>query len=131
VSPLVKFMTDEKKVKSGSCSARLRLRARVDRAGQKTIKELGGTILGEEYQPPSVDGRRSSRSARQAGWHHAPPGRRLNIDFMKTAAGLTMPVGSLSSTTDGRAGRRAAEGALLHGDYFTGTTTRTRPSSRR
>jgi urea transport system substrate-binding protein len=128
VSPLVKFMTDEKKVKKwfvlGSDYAFGR--GLIDPA-KKTIKELGGTILGEEYQPLQQSDWTAIiskvRAANPDGIMYATSGGGPNIDFMKQfkAAGLTMPVGSLSiDELTAEQGGNAAEGVYYTGDYFTG-----------
>ncbi len=128
VPPLVKFMTDEKKVKKwfvvGSDYAFGR--GMIDPA-KKTIKEVGGTIVGEEYQPLQQSDWTAIiskiRAANPDGLMYATSGGGPNIDFMKQfkAAGLTMPVGSLSiDELTAEAGGSAAEGVYYTGDYFTG-----------
>lgn len=128
VPPLVEFMTDEKKVKRwfvlGSDYAFGR--GMID-AAKKTIKEMGGTILGEEYQPLQQSDWTAIiskiRAANPDGIMYATSGGGPNIDFMKQfkAAGLTMPVGSLSiDELTAEAGGSAAEGVYYTGDYFTG-----------
>jgi branched-chain amino acid transport system substrate-binding protein len=128
VSPLVKFMTDEKKVKKwfvlGSDYAFGR---GLIEPAKKTIKELGGTILGEEYQPLQQSDWTAIiskiRAANPDGIMYATSGGGPNIDFMKQfkAAGLTMPVGSLSiDELTAEQGGNAAEGVYYTGDYFTG-----------
>lgn len=128
VSPLVKFMTDEKKVKKwfvlGSDYAFGR---GLIEPAKKTIKELGGTILGEEYQPLQQSDWTAIiskiRAANPDGIMYATSGGGPNIDFMKQfkAAGLKMPVGSLSiDELTAEQGGNAAEGVYYTGDYFTG-----------
>ena len=128
VSPLVKFMTDEKKVKKwfvlGSDYAFGR---GLIEPAKKTITELGGTILGEEYQPLQQSDWTAIiskiRAANPDGIMYATSGGGPNIDFMKQfkAAGLTMPVGSLSiDELTAEQGGNAAEGVYYTGDYFTG-----------
>ena len=52
VPPLIKFMTDDKQVKRGFAVGRDYAFGRgMIEAAKKTIKDGGGTILGEEYQP--------------------------------------------------------------------------------
>lgn len=128
VPPLVKFMTDEKKVKKwfvvGSDYAFGR---GMIESAKKTIKEVGGTILGEEYQPLQQSDWTAIiskiRAANPDGLMYATSGGGPNIDFMKQfkAAGLTIPVGSLSiDELTAQAGGNAAEGVYYTGDYFTG-----------
>jgi urea transport system substrate-binding protein len=128
VPPLIKFMTDEKKVKKwfavGSDYAFGR--GMID-AAKKTIASMGGTILGEEYQPLQQSDWTAIiskiRAANPEGIIYSTSGGGPNIDFMKQfkAAGLTMPVGSLSiDELTAEAGGNAAEGVYYTGDYFTG-----------
>ena len=128
VPPLVKFMADEKKVKRwflvGSDYAFGR--GMID-AAKKAIREVGGEILGEEYQPlQQTDWTAIISKIRQAnpdGLMYATSGGGPNIDFMKQfkAAGLTIPVGSLSiDELTAQAGGSAAAGVYYTGDYFTG-----------
>lgn len=128
VPPLVKFMTDEKKVKKwfvlGSDYAFGR---GLIEPAKKTITELGGTILGEEYQPLQQSDWTAIiskiRAANPDGIMYATSGGGPNIDFMKQfkAAGLKMPVGSLSiDELTAEQGGNAAEGVYYTGDYFTG-----------
>ena len=128
VSPLVKFMTDEKKVKKwfvlGSDYAFGR--GLIDPA-KKMITQLGGTILGEEYQPLQQSDWTAIiskiRAANPDGIMYATSGGGPNIDFMKQfkAAGLKMPVGSLSiDELTAEQGGNAAEGVYYTADYFTG-----------
>jgi len=128
VPPLIKFMTDEKKVKKwfavGSDYAFGR--GMID-AAKKTIKGVGGTIVGEEYQPLQQSDWTAIiskiRAANPEGIIYSTSGGGPNIDFMKQfkAAGLTMPVGSLSiDELTAEAGGNAAEGVYYTGDYFTG-----------
>jgi branched-chain amino acid transport system substrate-binding protein len=127
VSPLVKFMTDEKKVKKwfvlGSDYAFGR--GLIDPA-KKMITQLGGTILGEEYQPLQQSDWTAIiskiRAANPDGIMYATSGGGPNIDFMKQfkAAGLKMPVGSLSiDELTAEQGGNAAEGVYYTADYFT------------
>lgn len=127
VSPLVKFMTDEKKVKKwfvlGSDYAFGR---GLIEPAKKTITALGGTILGEEYQPLQQSDWTAIiskiRAANPDGIMYATSGGGPNIDFMKQfkAAGLKMPVGSLSiDELTAEQGGNAAEGVYYTGDYFT------------
>jgi len=128
VAPLVKFMTDEKKVKKwfvlGSDYAFGR---GLIEPAKKAIAGLGGTILGEEYQPLQQSDWTAIiskiRAANPDGIMYATSGGGPNIDFMKQfkAAGLTMPVGSLSiDELTAEQGGNAAEGVYYTGDYFTG-----------
>src|SRR5215831_19033339 len=128
VPPLIKFMADEKKVKKwyavGSDYAFGR--GMID-AAKKTIKGVGGTIVGEEYQPLQQSDWTAIiskiRAANPDGIIYSTSGGGPNIDFMKQfkAAGLTMPVGSLSiDELTAEAGGNAAEGVYYTGDYFTG-----------
>jgi branched-chain amino acid transport system substrate-binding protein len=128
VSPLVNFMTDEKKVKKwfvlGSDYAFGR---GLIEPAKKMITQLGGTILGEEYQPLQQSDWTAIiskiRAANPDGIMYATSGGGPNIDFMKQfkAAGLKMPVGSLSiDELTAEQGGNAAEGVYYTGDYFTG-----------
>ncbi len=128
VPPLIRFMTDEKKVKRwfavGSDYAFGR--GMID-AAKKTIQELGGTIVGEEFQPLQQSDWTAIiskiRAANPDGIIYSTSGGGPNIDFMKQfkAAGLKMPVGSLSiDELTAEAGGNAAEGVYYTGDYFTG-----------
>ena len=106
VSPLVKFMTDQKKVKKwfvlGSDYAFGR---GLIEPAKKMITQLGGTILGEEYQPLQQSDWTAIiskiRAANPDGIMYATSGGGPNIDFMKQfkAAGLKIPVGSPRSTS--------------------------------
>lgn len=127
VPPLVKFMTDEKKVKTwfvlGSDYAFGR---GLIEPAKKTITEMGGKILGEEYQPLQQTDWTAIiskiRAANPDGIMYATSGGGPNIDFMKQfkAAGLKMPVGSLSiDELTAEAGGNAAEGVYYTADYFT------------
>src|SRR5438270_10758111 len=96
-------------------------------SAKKTIKDMGGTIVGEEYQPlRQSDWTAISskiRAANADGIIYSTSGGGPNIDFMKQfkAAGLKMPVGSLSiDELTAEAGGNAAEGVYYTGDYFTG-----------
>ncbi len=128
VPPLIRFMTDEKKVKKwfalGSDYAFGR--GLID-AAKKTIKDMGGTIIGEEYQPLQQTDWTAIiskiRAANPDGIIYSTSGGGPNIDFMKQfkAAGLKLPVGSLSiDELTAEAGGNAAEGVYYTGDYFTG-----------
>src|SRR5215472_12055348 len=128
VPPLIKFMTDEKKVKRwfavGSDYAFGR--GMID-AAKKTIKSGGGTLVGEEYQPLQQSDWTAIiskiRAANPDGIIYSTSGGGPNIDFMKQfkAAALTIPVGSLSiDELTAEAGGNAAEGVYYTGDYFTG-----------
>jgi urea transport system substrate-binding protein len=128
VPPLIQFMTEEKKVKKwfavGSDYAFGR--GMID-AAKKTIKGVGGTIVGEEYQPLQQSDWTAIiskiRAANPEGIIYSTSGGGPNIDFMKQfkAAGLKMPVGSLSiDELTAEAGGNAAEGVFYTGDYFTG-----------
>ncbi len=128
VPPLIRFMTDEKKVKRwfavGSDYAFGR--GMID-AAKKTTQELGGTIVGEEFQPLQQSDWTAIiskiRAANPDGIIYSTSGGGPNIDFMKQfkAAGLKMPVGSLSiDELTAEAGGNAAEGVYYTGDYFTG-----------
>jgi urea transport system substrate-binding protein len=128
VPPLIKFMADEKKVKKwfavGSDYAFGR--GMID-AAKKTIKSGGGTLVGEEYQPLQQSDWTAIiskiRAANPDGIIYSTSGGGPNIDFMKQfkAAGLTIPVGSLSiDELTAEAGGNAAEGVYYTGDYFTG-----------
>ena len=127
VSPLVKFMTNEKKVKKwfvlGSDYAFGR---GLIEPAKKMITQLGGTILGEEYQPLQQSDWTAIiskiRAANPDGIMYATSGGGPNIDFMKQfkAAGLKMPVGSLSiDELTAEQGGNAAEGVYYTADYFT------------
>src|SRR5204863_151548 len=96
-------------------------------AAKSTIKGVGGTILGEEYQPLQQSDWTAIiskiRAANPDGIIYSTSGGGPNIDFMKQfkAAGLKMPVGSLSiDELTAEAGGDAAEGVYYTGDYFTG-----------
>jgi len=128
VSPFVKSMTTEKKVKKwfvlGSDYAFGR---GLIEPAKKTITAMGGTILGEEYQPLQQSDWTAIiskiRAANPDGIMYATSGGGPNIDFMKQfkAAGLKMPVGSLSiDELTAEQGGNAAEGVYYTGDYFTG-----------
>jgi branched-chain amino acid transport system substrate-binding protein len=127
VAPLVKFMTNEKKVKKwfvlGSDYAFGR---GLIEPAKKMITQLGGTILGEEYQPLQQSDWTAIiskiRAANPEGIMYATSGGGPNIDFMKQfkAAGLKMPVGSLSiDELTAEQGGNAAEGVYYTADYFT------------
>src|SRR5215471_1435915 len=128
VPPLIKFMTDEKKVKRWfAVGSDYAFGRGMIEAAKKTIKDEGGTILGEEYQPLQQSDWTAIiskiRAANPDGIIYSTSGGGPNIDFMKQfkAAGLKMPVGSLSiDELTAEAGGNAAEGVYYTGDYFTG-----------
>jgi urea transport system substrate-binding protein len=128
VPPLIKFMTDEKKVKKWfALGSDYAFGRGMIEAAKKSIQELGGTILGEEYQPLQQSDWTAIiskiRAANPDGIIYSTSGGGPNIDFMKQfkAAGLKMPVGSLSiDELTAEAGGNAAEGVYYTGDYFTG-----------
>src|SRR2546421_11655828 len=128
VPPLIKFMTDEKKVKKWfAVGSDYAFGRGMIEAAKSTIKGAGGTILGEEYQPLQQSDWTAIiskiRAANPDGIIYSTSGGGPNIDFMKQfkAAGLTMPVGSLSiDELTAEAGGNAAEGVYYTGDYFTG-----------
>src|SRR5438128_434967 len=128
VPPLIKFMTDDKKVKKWfAVGSDYAFGRGMIEAAKSTIKGVGGTILGEEYQPLQQSDWTAIiskiRAANPDGIIYSTSGGGPNIDFMKQfkAAGLTMPVGSLSiDELTAEAGGNAAEGVYYTGDYFTG-----------
>src|SRR6266480_5680329 len=128
VPPLIKFMTDEKKVKRWfAVGSDYAFGRGMIEPAKKTIKDMGGTILGEEYQPLQQSDWTAIiskiRAANPDGIIYSTSGGGPNIDFMKQfkAAGLKMPVGSLSiDELTAEAGGGAAEGVYYTGDYFTG-----------
>src|SRR5215510_15431237 len=128
VPPLIKFMTDEKKVKRWyAVGSDYAFGRGMIEAAKKTIKDMGGTIVGEEYQPLQQSDWTAIiskiRAANPDGIIYSTSGGGPNIDFMKQfkAAGLTMPIGSLSiDELTAEAGGNAAEGVYYTGDYFTG-----------
>ncbi len=128
VPPLIKFLTDEKKVKKWfAVGSDYAFGRGMIEAAKKAIKDEGGTILGEEYQPLQQSDWTAIiskiRAANPDGLIYSTSGGGPNIDFMKQfkAAGLTMPVGSLSiDELTAEAGGNAAEGVYYTGDYFTG-----------
>jgi branched-chain amino acid transport system substrate-binding protein len=128
VPPLIRFMTDEKKVKKWfAVGSDYAFGRGMIEAAKKTIKGAGGTILGEEYQPLQQSDWTAIiskiRAANPDGIIYSTSGGGPNIDFMKQfkAAGLKMPVGSLSiDELTAEAGGNAAEGVYYTGDYFTG-----------
>jgi len=128
VPPLIKFLTDEKKVKKWfAVGSDYAFGRGMIEAAKKAIKDEGGTILGEEYQPLQQSDWTAIiskiRAANPDGIIYSTSGGGPNIDFMKQfkAAGLTMPVGSLSiDELTAEAGGTAAEGVYYTGDYFTG-----------
>src|SRR3989441_8703818 len=128
VPPLIKFMTDEKKGKKWfAVGSDYAFGRGMIEAAKSTIKGVGGTILGEEYQPLQQSDWTAIiskiRAANPDGIIYSTSGGGPNIDFMKQfkAAGLKMPVGSLSiDELTAEAGGNAAEGVYYTGDYFTG-----------
>lgn len=131
VPPVIKHMAEEKRVKRwfavGSDYAFGR--GMID-AAKKFIKQMGGEMLGEEYLPLQASDWTAIiskiRAANPDGIIYSTSGGGPNIDFMKQyrAAGLKMPVGSLSiDELTAEAGGNAAEGVYYSGDYFTGIDT--------
>jgi branched-chain amino acid transport system substrate-binding protein len=128
VPPLIKFMTEEKKVKKWfAVGSDYAFGRGMIEAAKKTITGMGGTILGEEYQPLQASDWTAIiskiRAARPDGIIYSTSGGGPNIDFLKQlkAAGLSMPIGSLSiDELTAEAGGNAAEGVYYTGDYFTG-----------
>src|SRR6184192_4099496 len=128
VPPLIKFMTDDKKVKKWfALGSDYAFGRGMIEAAKSTIKGVGGTILGEEYQPLQQSDWTAIiskiRAANPDGVIYSTSRGGPNIDFMKQfkAAGLKMPVGSLSiDELTAEAGGDAAEGVYYTGDYFTG-----------
>src|SRR5258708_26180667 len=128
VPPLVKFMTDEKKVKKWfAVGSDYAFGRGMIEAAKNTIKGAGGTMLGEEYQPLQQSDWTAIiskiRAANPDGIIYSTSGGGPNIDFLKQlkAAGLTMPIGSLSiDELTAEAGGNAAEGVYYTGDYYTG-----------
>jgi len=128
VPPLIKFMTDEKKVKRWfAVGSDYAFGRGMIEAAKKTIKDMGGTIVGEEYQPLQQSDWTAIiskiRAANPDGIIYSTSGGGPNIDFLKQlkAAGLKMPIGSLSiDELTAEAGGDAAEGVYYTGDYFTG-----------
>jgi urea transport system substrate-binding protein len=131
VPPLIRFLRTEKKAKRwflvGSDYAFGR---GMIEAAKRAIRQFGGEILGEEYLPlqssdwtPIVS---KIRVANPDAVVYSTSGGGPNIDFMKQyrAAGLKMPVGSLSiDELTAQAGGGAAAGVYYTGDYFTGIPT--------
>ena len=128
VPPLIKFMTDDKKVKRWfAVGSDYAFGRGMIEAAKKTIKDMGGTILGEEYQPLQQSDWTAIiskiRAANPDGIIYSTSGGGPNIDFLKQlkAAGITMPIGSLSiDELTAEAGGNAAEGVYYTGDYYTG-----------
>jgi branched-chain amino acid transport system substrate-binding protein len=88
---------------------------------------MGGTILGEEYQPLQQSDWTAIiskiRAASPDGIIYSTSGGGPNIDFLKQlkATGISIPIGSLSiDELTAEAGGNAAEGVYYTGDYFTG-----------
>ncbi|WP_029585730.1 substrate-binding protein [Bradyrhizobium sp. URHD0069] len=128
VPPLIKFMTDEKNAKRWfAVGSDYAFGRGMIEAAKNTIKDMGGTILGEEYQPLQQSDWTAIiskiRAANPDGIIYSTSGGGPNIDFLKQlkAAGLTMPIGSLSiDELTAEAGGNAAQGVYYTGDYFTG-----------
>jgi urea transport system substrate-binding protein len=128
VPPLIKFLTDEKKVKRWfAVGSDYAFGRGMIEAAKKTIKDMGGTIVGEEYQPLQQTDWTAIiskiRAANPDGIIYSTSGGGPNIDFMKQlkATGLNLPIGSLSiDELTAEAGGNAAEGVYYTGDYFTG-----------
>ena len=128
VPPLIKYLSDEKKVKKWfAVGSDYAFGRGMIEAAKKTITGMGGTILGEEYQPLQQSDWTAIiskiKAANPDGIIYSTSGGGPNIDFMKQfkAAGLTIPVGSLSiDELTAEAGGNAAEGVYYTGDYFTG-----------
>jgi branched-chain amino acid transport system substrate-binding protein len=128
VPPLIKFLTDEKKVKRWfAVGSDYAFGRGMIEAAKKTIKDMGGTIIGEEYQPLQQTDWTAIiskiRAANPDGIIYSTSGGGPNIDFMKQlkATGLNLPIGSLSiDELTAEAGGNAAEGVYYTGDYFTG-----------
>jgi urea transport system substrate-binding protein len=128
VPPLIKFMSDELKVKKWfAVGSDYAFGRGMIESAKATIKKGGGTLLGEEYQPLQQSDWTAIiskiRAANPDGIIYSTSGGGPNIDFMKQfkAAGLKMPVGSLSiDELTAEAGGNAAEGVYYTGDYFTG-----------
>ncbi len=131
VPPLIKFMTEEKKVKRWfAVGSDYAFGRGMITPAKKTIQQMGGTILGEEYLPLQASDWTAIiskiRAANPDGIIYSTSGGGPNIDFMKQykAAGLKMPVGSLSiDELTAQAGGNAAEGVYYTGDYYTGIDT--------
>ena len=128
VPPLIKFMTEKKKVKKWfAVGSDYAFGRGMIEAAKKTIMGMGGTILGEEYQPLQASDWTAIiskiRAANPDGIIYSTSGGGPNIDFLKQlkAAGLKLPIGSLSiDELTAEAGGNAAEGVYYTGDYFTG-----------
>src|SRR5262245_15308735 len=128
VPPLIKYLSDEKKVKKWfAVGSDYAFGRGMIEAAKKTIKGMGGSIVGEEFQPLQQSDWTAIiskiKAANPDGIIYSTSGGGPNIDFMKQfkAAGLTMPVGSLSiDELTAEAGGNAAEGVYYTGDYFTG-----------
>ncbi len=128
VPPLIKFMTDEKKVKKWfAVGSDYAFGRGMIEAAKKSIANVGGTILGEEYQPLQASDWTAViskiRAAKPDGIIYSTSGGGPNIDFLKQlkATGLTLPIGSLSiDELTAEAGGNAAEGVYYTGDYYTG-----------
>jgi urea transport system substrate-binding protein len=128
VPPLIKFMTDEKKVKRWfAVGSDYAFGRGMIESAKKTIEQMGGTIVGEEYQPLQQSDWTAIiskiRAANPDGIIYSTSGGGPNIDFLKQlkAAGLSMPIGSLSiDELTAEAGGNAAEGVYYTGDYYTG-----------
>jgi branched-chain amino acid transport system substrate-binding protein len=127
VPPLIRFMTDEKKVKKWfAVGSDYAFGRGMIEAAKKSVKDVGGTIVGEEYQPLQASDWTAIiskiRAANPDGIIYSTSGGGPNIDFLKQlkAAGLKLPIGSLSiDELTAEAGGNAAEGVYYTGDYFT------------
>jgi branched-chain amino acid transport system substrate-binding protein len=128
VPPLIKFMTDDKNIKRWfAVGSDYAFGRGMIEAAKKTIKDMGGTIVGEEYQPLQQSDWTAIiskiRAASPDGIIYSTSGGGPNIDFLKQlrAAGINIPIGSLSiDELTAEAGGNAAEGVYYTGDYFTG-----------
>src|SRR5499427_1194515 len=128
VPPLIKFMTDDRNVKRWfAVGSDYAFGRGMIEAAKKTIKDAGGTILGEEYQPLQQSDWTAIiskiRAASPDGIIYSTSGGGPNIDFLKQlrAAGINIPIGSLSiDELTAEAGGNAAEGVYYTGDYYTG-----------
>jgi len=128
VPPLIKFMTEDKNIKRWfAVGSDYAFGRGMIEAAKKTIKDMGGTIVGEEYQPLQQSDWTAIiskiRAASPDGIIYSTSGGGPNIDFLKQlrAAGINIPIGSLSiDELTAEAGGNAAEGVYYTGDYFTG-----------
>lgn len=128
VPPLIRFMTEEKNVRRWfAVGSDYAFGRGMIESSLKNIKEMGGTILGEEYQPLQVSDWTAIISKIRAenpdGIIYSTSGGGPNIDFLKQfkATGLKIPIGSVSiDELTAQAGGKVAEGVYYTGDYFTG-----------